>query len=214
MTDKVALDRVSLPDQIKERLLEQITSGVLKPGDRLIELKIAGDMDTSQAPVREALRELEAIGIVETRRNKGARVRVMSDSELRDIYDVRAELEGYAAEIAARDGKRLEKPLSDTLTLMNRAAQQGDTIAFAAHNTAFHRVIVEASDNSVLLDLWKRLDVQFRTAINMTRLEMDLSEAVESHRPIIAAIITEDPELSRRQAKTHVLSNKPGPANS
>lgn len=213
MTEKVALDRASLPAQIKAHLLEQITTGVLKPGDRLIELKIAADMDTSQAPVREALRELEAIGIVETRRNKGARVRVMSDSELRDIYDVRAELEGYAAETAARNGKRLEKPLSETLALMAAAARKDDAIAFATHNTAFHRVLVEASANSVLLDHWERLDVQFRTAINMARLEMDLVEAVESHRPIIAAIIAEDPDLSRRLAKTHVLSNKPGSSN-
>ena len=213
MTDKVNLDRASLPDQIKEHLLEQITSGVLKPGDRLIELKIAGDMDTSQAPVREALRELEAIGIVETRRNKGARVRIMSDSELGDIYDVRAELEGYGAEIAARNGKHLEKPLSEMLARMDTAARTGDAIAFATHNTAFHRIIVEASGNSVLLDHWERLDVQFRTAINMARLDMDLAHAAASHKPIIAAITAEDPVLSRRLAKTHVLDNKPGSTN-
>ena len=68
--------------------------------DRLVELKIAAEMATSQAPVREALRELEAMGLIETLRNKGARVRVITDEELRQIYDVRAQLEAYASALA------------------------------------------------------------------------------------------------------------------
>lgn len=209
MTKTDTLSRASLPSQIKERLLAQITSGALKPGDRLIELKIAAEMDTSQAPVREALRELEAIGVVETRRNKGARVRILTNDELRDIYDVRAELEGFASELAAKNSRGLQEILSKVLTSMNDAAGKNDALAFAHQNTVFHRTIVEASGNSVLLDHWERLDVQFRTAINVTRGEMDLLEATESHQEIIEAIVSQNGPASRLAARDHVLTNKP-----
>ena len=66
--------RSSLSTQIREHLMQQILSGTLRPGDRLVELRIAAELNTSQAPVREAVRELEAIGLVETRHNKGARM--------------------------------------------------------------------------------------------------------------------------------------------
>ena len=96
------LSRDSLPSQIKDRLLQRITDGTLQPGERLVELKIAAEMETSQAPVREAIRQLEAMGVVETQRNKGARVRMVSRDELKEIYDVRGQLEAYAAELATR----------------------------------------------------------------------------------------------------------------
>ena len=85
MAEVAVINRASLSQQIRDALLERIVSGSLKPGDRLIELKIADEMQTSQAPVREALRELEAIGLIETQRNKGARVRIIDEGELAEI---------------------------------------------------------------------------------------------------------------------------------
>ena len=139
------LSRIGLSQQIRDRLLSRIMSGALKPGDRLVELRIAGEMATSQAPVREALRELEAMGVVETLRNKGARVRVITDDELRQIYDVRAQLEGYAAELAAAGGAPIKSKLVACIRAMRKAARQSDQIGFADHNSQFHRLIVEST---------------------------------------------------------------------
>ena len=89
----------TLSAQVREYILTKILNGEFKPGERLIEMKIAHQMQTSQAPVREAIRELEATGLIETLPNRGSRVRKVSNQELFDIYDVRAQLEGYAGEI-------------------------------------------------------------------------------------------------------------------
>ena len=89
----------TLSGQVREYILTKILNGEFEPGERLIEMKIAHQMQTSQAPVREAIRELEATGLLETLPNRGSRVRKVSNQELFDIYDVRAQLEGYAAEI-------------------------------------------------------------------------------------------------------------------
>ena len=89
----------TLSGQVRDYILTKILNGEFEPGERLIEMKIAHLMQTSQAPVREAIRELESTGLLETLPNRGSRVREVSNQELSDIYDVRAQLEGYAAEI-------------------------------------------------------------------------------------------------------------------
>ena len=193
----------------RDRLLSRIMTGALKPGDRLVELKIAGEMATSQAPVREALRELEAMGVVETLRNKGARVRVISDEELRQIYDVRAQLEGYASELAARNGAALKAGLEACVAKMRKAARKGDSMAFADHNMAFHRAIVEGSGNRVLLGMWETLNVKMRTMVNVARSSRNLIDLAESHLPIVEAIAAGDGALAHETAKQHVLDNKP-----
>ena len=100
--------RIVLREQVKGRLLERILSGELRPGDRLVETRIAQELGTSQAPVREALRDLELLRFVESEPFRGSRVRGISPEELAEIYPVRAALEhGPAAALAARrDGWR------------------------------------------------------------------------------------------------------------
>jgi DNA-binding GntR family transcriptional regulator len=90
-----------LRQQVKELLLERILSHHYAPGDRLVETRIAQELGVSQAPVREALRELETLRFVESAPFKGAWVREVSDRELAEIYPIRAALEDVAARAAA-----------------------------------------------------------------------------------------------------------------
>jgi len=133
MTTATPLPRASLSQQIRDQLLERIMRGELAPGNRLIELKIAAEFSTSQAPVREALRELEAVGVIETLPNKGARVRTISNEELRELYEVRAQLESYATQLVAELGIPLKSKLKEALKTMRKAARECDSIAFASH---------------------------------------------------------------------------------
>ncbi len=204
-----ALPRISLSQQIKDQLLERIMQGELSPGARLIELKIAAEFSTSQAPVREALRELEAMGVIETLPNKGARVRTITNDELCQLYDVRAQLEAYATQLTTENGVPLKSKLKEIVRLMKKAAREEDSTAFAGHNSDFHRVIVKSSGNTVLLDLWENLNVQARTMTNVTRSRRNLMELADSHQPIIDAIASGNSKLANSLAKEHVLSNRP-----
>lgn len=204
-----ALSRASLSEQIRDRLLARIMDGTLKPGDRLVELKIAAEMETSQAPVREAIRELEAIGIVESTRNKGSRVRVIGDAELKDMYDVRAQLEGYAAELAAQRKAPIAAELRGCIENMKKAARKNDSAAFAKHNSTFHRLIVDAAGNVILADLWETLNVKVRTFVNVTRSGLDLNQIALSHQSIADAIESGSAAKARKAAEQHVLGNKP-----
>lgn len=203
------IPRVSLSQQIRDQLLDRIMRGSLQPGDRLIELKIAAEFSTSQAPVREALRELEAQGVVETLPNKGARVRTISNDELRQLYDVRAQLESYATQLAAEHGAPIKSKLKDAIRAMKRAARESDSIGFASYNSLFHRTIVESSGNTVLLELWETLNVQSRTMTNVSRSRKNLMDLAESHLPIVEAIAAGSPDKANAIAKAHVLANRP-----
>lgn len=209
MSQASPLARIPLSQQIRDQLLERIMRGELHPGSRLVELKIAAEYSTSQAPVREALRELEAMGVVETLPNKGARVRTITNEELRQLYDVRAQLESYAAQLATENGAQLKSKLKDAVKQMKKAARESDSRGFASHNSAFHRIIVESSGNKVLLDLWQTLNVQTRTMTNVTRSRRNLMDLAESHLPIIDAIASGNSEHANQIAKEHVLSNRP-----
>src|SRR3989440_11533790 len=118
--------RVALREQVKELILERILRGDYAPGDRLVETRIAHELGTSQAPVREALRDLELLRFVESEPFRGARVRQVSEEELIEVYPVRAALEEVAAREAAvrLDGRVSE--LEAELEAMQRAADEGD----------------------------------------------------------------------------------------
>lgn len=205
------LNRVSLSKQIKEALLERILSHELKPGDRLIELKIAEEMQTSQAPVREALRELEAIGLVENQRNRGARVRAIDQQELAEIYAVRAELEALAGELVARDAPETGKALKSCYQNLLKCAEKGNSKRFTELNSQFHRTIVENSGNRTLKDTWQSLHVLSRTWVNISRSSADLVPIAKSHLPIVEAITNGDTTAARAESWKHVKEHAPIP---
>ena len=96
------VERSVLSEQVKDRLLKQIVDGELPPGSRIVETKVAKEFGTSQAPVREALRALSSLGLVEVRPHRGAWVREPSPEELAEAAEVRGALEAFAAEQAAK----------------------------------------------------------------------------------------------------------------
>ena len=202
------LSRSVLREQIRELLLERILNGEYRPGDRLVELQIAQELGTSQAPVREALRELEALRFVESEPHRGTRVRRITEEELAEIYPVRAALEELAArEAALRLGGGVEK-LEAEYEAMLRAAEEGDLHEQVQHDVAFHRLIVEAAGNRILLDVWKSLRVEARTVVTVLKADVDLRELAEMHKPLLEALAGHDPEKASEALRWHFESFK------
>jgi DNA-binding GntR family transcriptional regulator len=196
--------RTVLREQVKEILLERILRGELAAGDRLVETRIAQELGTSQAPVREALRDLELLRLVESEPFRGARVRAPSDEDLLDVFPVRAVLEELAAREAARllDGD--VAALQREIDAMRRAAARGDTRAQISRDIAFHRRIVEAARNRMLLQAWAALGIEVPTAFGVYHTYFDPLELVEFHVPILEAIRDRDPARAAAEARRHV----------
>jgi DNA-binding GntR family transcriptional regulator len=190
-------------DQIRRVLVQRILDGYYKPGDRLVELQIARELKTSQGPVREALRELEALRLVESETYRGTRVRALSEREMEDAGRVRGLLEQTAARWAAASLQRESAPLRAALEAIRSAAALRDVDAYAQHNMNFHRLIVEASGNRVLLRVWDSLMLEVRTKIGLSRRDADMTGAAETHAPIVDAFERGDGETAGRLLQEH-----------
>jgi DNA-binding GntR family transcriptional regulator len=198
------VSRVVLREQVKELILERILSGEYSPGERLVETRIAHELGTSQAPVREALRDLELLRFVESEPFRGARVRDVSVAELLEIYPVRAAIEEVAGREAAGRLDGDVEALEAELEAMHAAADAGDLHAQVAHDVAFHRLIVEASGNQVLLDTWTSLRIESRTIVTALRAGIDGHEIAELHRPVLEALRERDGKKAGAALRLHV----------
>ena len=140
-----------LREEIREQLIDDILSGRLPPGTRIVETRLAQELGVSQAPVREALRDLELFGFVTSSPFRGTQVREISPEDLLEIYPVRAALEAVAARTAASriDDETLAR-LEKHVGAMREAAAKGDHRAHVDADYAFHQAIIKASGNRML----------------------------------------------------------------
>jgi DNA-binding GntR family transcriptional regulator len=204
MTRDAAISRSVLSDQVKDRLLQAILDGRYPPGARIVETRVARELGTSQAPVREALRDLEALGVVETTAFRGARVRRPSADELLEAFVIRAELESRGARLAI---PRLTDEDLDALAgyvdEMRRSAEEGDYYAEATADATFHGRIVELAGNATLERVWRTLEPFSRTYITMVVPGVDGRRIADLHAPILAALRLRDPEAAAAVLHDH-----------
>jgi DNA-binding GntR family transcriptional regulator len=200
----VAVNRAVLRDQIKDVLMQRIIEGYYEPGERVVELRIAEEFGVSQAPVREALRELEILRLVESEPFRGARVRAVRADEIAESYPVRAVLEELAAKLAAERLAGASAPLDAEIDAMRAAAVDGDLNRFVRHDVAFHRVFVDASANRTLIQVWESLHADLRTRFTLIQRLEDLAEVAESHVPIMEALDAGDARRAGRLVREHI----------
>jgi len=192
-----------LRQRLKEELLRRILGGHYDPGERLVELRIAEEFGTSQGPVREALRELEATGLVTNIPRRGTYVSEVMSEGLREIYTVRGALEEQATRILTSRGGADLAGLQREVDLMHIAAGEGNVYGMIEHSVTFHRAIMEAAGNRLLLNIWQSLQIETRTTITMLVEGLDLMEIARSHQPIVDAIAGGDAEVAARVAREH-----------
>ncbi|MEV4443633.1 GntR family transcriptional regulator [Streptomyces sp. NPDC049577] len=198
----------SLREQIREHILEGIVSGRWQPGERIVERRIAAELLVSQTPVREALRELESLRLIESAPNKGVRVRDLTADDLKESYPVRAGLEQVAAELAAEALAGDVTALEREVAALREADRARDGEAQVRHTVAFHREIVRAAGNSVLLHTWESLGIEVWTTLSIRWLSPEPRAHAEEHAAITEAFRRRDPAIGEL-LKTHVLSCAP-----
>lgn len=201
----MALDKTMLRDQIRELIIERILDGTYKPGERIVELQLVGELKVSQAPVREAIRDLEAMRFVESEPFRGARVRLITTEELAETYPVRAALEELAGQLAASHvDDALLKALDGELAAMRKCAAKGQLHDQLSHDARFHEIVVEASGNRVLLDAWRSLRIEARTLVSVIKSDSNLEEIADTHQVIIDALRGGNPDEVGKDLRKHI----------
>lgn len=197
---------MKISEEISEKLRDEIISGKLMPRERLLEEDLAKRFHVSRTPVREAIKRLESAGLVKIEHNKGAFVSDRDVSEIRNIYELRMVLEGYATEAAIPfinidTVGNLEK----TIRKMENCIETNDAMRFGIENETFHRLILDRCPNTIavkcIYDLWELIGpvrrLSWRTISSMTR-------SIEEHKQILNDIRNGDRKAAGRHASNHI----------
>src|SRR3984893_6969449 len=187
------LVRSVLADQVRDRLLEGILDGSYPPDSRIVETSVAKELGTRQAPVREALRGLATLGVVEIIPFRGARVRQLQPEELLEAYVVRSAIETLAAKLAVP--QMTDADIEDLVALgdkMKEATEAGDGRTVAQHDVSFHGRIVELSGNRTLLRVWRSLEPFSRTYLTLLMPGADPEWSAGLHPPIVDSLRQRD----------------------
>ena len=164
-----ALKRVCMRDRIRDVLVARILDGTYAAGLQLKELSLAREFNVSQAPIREALRELEGTGLVTSERYRGTRVRGADSVEMRESYELRLMMEVRSIERGLPLTPAMLEQLQAYVTGMANAVSRGDSEQYIDAALNFHRGLVEMGGNGTFLKLWDSLHWEVRGRIALRR---------------------------------------------
>lgn len=187
-----------------QRLINDIRNGTLRPGDRLLEAELALRLGISRTPVREAIRLLEADGLVSHAPRTGASIRSLDYSEVTELYEMRTMLEATAARLAARTASEVE--LQELEALNGEMAEaQTDVARLYELNHQFHQVLVDAARNRYLSHSMAALQKTLLILGPSTMQDASrATEAIEEHRTIIAAMRDRDEARAEAAMRLHM----------
>jgi len=195
----------SLAEDAADRIREQILAGGFRQGEHLVEAKIAEQLNISRGPVREAFKLLRAEGLLNEEPRRGTFVVSLSADDVREIYGLRAALEGRAARLIARahDPATIER-LRTLADAIDAAVATGDGAAVSRADLAFHEGLCELCGNSRILEVFDRYVPTLRALLRLDeRVLRSLDEVSNQHRPFVEAIEAGEEETAARLLAEH-----------
>ena len=202
------IDNEYLPlrDVVFNTLRQEILTGKLKPGERLMEIHLANKLGVSRTPIREAIRRLELDGLVIMIPHKGAQVAQISWKSLKDVLEVRRTLDVFAIELAC------ERITDKELGILEKACEKfeeavntKDARKIAEADVAFHDIIVESTGNERLIQLVGNLSEQmYRYRFEYIQDAAEHQTLVQEHREMYESIRTKDKEMAVGVVKKHI----------
>ena len=203
------LEAPSLSSELAARIRIEILTERYLPGDKVTEQSFSERYGVSRTPVREALKNLEAEGLIEMIPNRGAFVVGVTEDEIKDLYALRMNAEMQAVRWATlRRTKEEMEALEESLDFMVFYTQRLDTKRMRSINAGFHHRIAVAAHNRILLEELNRMQEILRYSVRVQPYrEEDLPEILEEHKLIFAAILHRESEEGAAAMQTHVRNS-------
>ncbi len=199
-----------LADNLYAELQEDILTGKLKSGTKLTEKKICDDYKVSRTPVREALKQLQAAGLIENIPNRGAFVMGFSDQDVSDMFELRSLYEIQCVRYGIERITKAElDELTETFEFMEFYTMKNDILKMININTAFHQIIYNSTHNRVLINIMKTYQVYQRHCNPSNYYLPDyLATVLEEHRAIYNAFLTADVDAGVLAMTKHMQNSK------
>lgn len=195
-----------LREVVCETLREAISTGVLKPGERLMEIQLAEELGVSRTPVREAIRKLELEGFVVMVPRRGTYVADFSIRDINEVFEVRSALEILAAGLAAERITEDElEQMERLLVQMGEQIEHGDIDTIVDIDSQFHDILYRASRNDRLVGIINNLREQL-TRLRAVSMQHPgrLKIMIEEHSRLVEAIAQRDSQLAQKLASDHL----------
>ena len=199
-------DYIPLRDIVFQKLRESIITGQLKPGDRLMEIKLANAMGVSRTPVREAIRKLQAEGLVIMNARRGAVVAPINEQDMREILEIRKALESLACQlVAVKATEENIKELRGINAVMRKAVDDGDISTITEQDVCFHEKITELAANNHLASMLDQIkEYLYRYRLEFIKELKNKYVLAEEHDKIIDAIEAKNPKTAGREIEKHI----------
>ena len=196
-------NRNTLANEVSDIIHASIINGLFEAGERLTESKLAKQLKTTRAPVREALRNLEKEGLLVYFPHRGYFVREVDLNDIEEIFELRDALEELAIYllISRTDDKGI-RSLEDIVSKMENLELKDEVIQATELDTRFHEQICRSSGNKYLLNVWESMRAQIRIACNSSFPVYD--GFVEGHRAVLEAIKTKDVGAAKAAIRNHI----------
>lgn len=197
-------------DKVYEQLRQAMLKGLLKPGERLVERKLAGQLGVSRTPVREAIRMLQLEGLVAHLPRVGSVVAQVTDTEVLEIYRIRAVLEGLAARMAAEKINLVQlQQLTDLVEKIEELAKGGDLVQLERVHQEFNDFIYKVADSTRLYGMITTLVDHITRYVRVGYCHPGrIEEATREHRQLVEAIKMRDGSLAERIAREHIDNSR------
>lgn len=197
----------SLVELAYRSIRDSILAGHLPMGSRLLDTRLAQELEISRGTVRDALTRLVDEGLVVEQPRQGMFVREFGPQDVIDIYNVRVALEPIAARLAVRRGVDVAE-LESILVRMREAAEAGDVPTVSAMELSFHLEICEASGNQHLVDCYRMIQSRVRMALSLdNRGNDDYRSIADRHEPILEALRSGDELRAASAVHAHIVGH-------
>jgi DNA-binding GntR family transcriptional regulator len=199
----------SISEHVYTALKKEILAGDLQPGARLLVLEIAKKFNISQAPVREALERLKSAGFITGIPNKGSVVSNITSKEIRDIFELREIIEGFAVRksmehLSEEDFLYLE----DIIHKMDLAHEQNDILNILELDMEFHGFFYRRCDNHMILELWNRMRIKVMRFMAISNRHYSTDELADWHLRLVEVLRSGDTVLAEQTFVEHMHSYK------
>lgn len=194
----------ALGRHVVDHLRRMIIMGKLRPGTHLVESLLSKTFDVSRGPVRDALRQLEIEGLIESRR-RGAFVIGLTAGDIDELYQLRGILESHAVQLCITGESRDFRDIRGNLERMAAAAAQHDPASFAEADLDFHSALYRCSGSRRLDNVWQQYRPTFADMLAVTNAEdRDLAPTHQDHVELFEAIVAEDTQQALDLLREHI----------
>ena len=201
------LPYASLSQAALDSIRDAILTGKLKPGERILESRVAAELGISRAPVREAIRQLASEGLLVCFPHRGTFVAGFSAEDAKEVYSLRAVLEGLAASLVAQDpDKTTLAALEACVGTMQKRAETNDIAGLIEADMRFHETLCVASKHRRLIAVWHSMSTQIRAFVSLSnRQYLTPDNILARHRAVLKAMRDGQGEQARQLLSSDIL---------